>query len=148
MSSGSEGYSLAELIERLSQSMQEHEDRVIGRSVFANLTITQIHYLDAIRHFDSPPTVSELARRMDITKPTATAAMERLEHGGFIRKVPSSEDRRVWYVHLTDKGLKISDLHDQIHEGYAKHFEAALSAGELDAFVSLLGKVIYHLGLR
>jgi DNA-binding MarR family transcriptional regulator len=140
-------YSLAELIERLSQSMQDHEEGVIRTSEFANLTLTQIHYLDAIRHFDTPPTVSQVAECMDIAKPTATNAIDRLENDGYVRKVPSADDRRVWHVHLTTKGLRISDLHDQIHQGYAENFEKSLNKEELDVFVVLLNKVIKHIGL-
>lgn len=140
-------YSLAELIERLSQSMQDHEVRVTKESEFANLTVTQIHYLDAIRHFEAPPTISQLAEHLNVTKPTATNAMDRLELGGYIRKVPSSEDRRVWHVYLTTKGLRISDLHDQIHQGYAENFKDSLNKEELDQLVLLLNKVIKHLGL-
>jgi DNA-binding MarR family transcriptional regulator len=140
-------YSLAELIERLSQSMQDHEDSVTKKSEFANLSVTQIHYLDAIRHFDEPPMISHLAKYLKVAKPTVTNAIERLEQEGYVRKVPSSEDRRMWYVHLTTKGLRISDLHDQIHLGYAKNFEKALNSDELDRLVALLNKVIQPLGL-
>jgi DNA-binding MarR family transcriptional regulator len=140
-------YSLAELIERLSQSMQDHEEGVIRTSEFANLTLTQIHYLDAIRHFETPPTVSQVAECLDIAKPTATNAIDRLENDGYVHKVPSAEDRRVWYVHLTTKGLKISDLHDQIHQGYAENFEKSLNKEELDILVVLLNKVIKHIGI-
>jgi len=140
-------YTLAEIIERLSKSMQDHEDSITKESVFANLSVTQIHYLDAIRHLDTPPTISELAELMKVTKPTATNALERLEHSGYLRKVPSSEDHRVWHVHLTTKGLKISELHDKIHQGYAHLIENALDKNELAQIVPLLDKVIVHLGL-
>jgi DNA-binding MarR family transcriptional regulator len=140
-------YSLAELIERLSLSMHEHEVLVTRQSEFSNLTVTQIHYLDAIRHFDTPPAISQLAEYFKVTKPTATIAIDRLEKQGYIRKVVSTEDRRVWYIYLTSKGLKISDLHDQIHKGYAANFEASLNREELKQFVGLLSKVIDHIGL-
>lgn len=140
-------YTLAELIERLSKSMQDHEDKITQESSFSNLSVTQIHYLDAIRHFQNPPAVSDLAQYMEVTKPTATNALDKLEKLGYIRKIPSSEDRRIWYVHLTDKGIKISDLHDKIHQGYAKNFEAVLNEEELKQIVVLLNKVIEHLGI-
>jgi DNA-binding MarR family transcriptional regulator len=140
-------YTLAEIIERLSKSMQDHEDAVTRESVFSNLSVTQIHYLDAIRHLDAPPTISELAQYLRVSKPTVTTALDRLEHDGYIRKVPSAEDRRVWYVHLTTKGLKISDLHDEIHQGYSRNFETALDDKELAKLVALLNKVMTHLEL-
>lgn len=139
-------YTLAEIIERLSKSMQDHETSVIKQSEFADLSITQIHYLDAIRHLDTP-NVSELAQYQNITKPTATIALEKLEQDGYITKVSSAKDRRVSHVHLTPKGLRISDLHDKIHQGYAEYFEKYLDNGEFDQLVVLLNKVISHLGL-
>ena len=139
-------YTLAEIIERLSQSMQDHEASVIGKSEFADLSVTQIHYLDAISHLETP-TMSALAMVLGVTKPTATVALERLEKHGFIVKVASPEDRRVSYIQLTAKGLKIADLHDRIHQGYAKHFELALPKQELIRLTELLNKVIMHLGL-
>jgi DNA-binding MarR family transcriptional regulator len=140
-------YSLAEIIERLSKSMQDHENTVTRESDFADLSVTQIHYLDAIRHLEEPPAISELARRLNVSKPTVTTALDRLEQEGYIRKVPSADDRRVWYVHLTTKGLKISDLHDEIHKGYARNFEVALDEKDLETLVNLLNKVMLHLEL-
>jgi len=139
-------YSLAEIIERLSKSMHDHEVSVTARSVFANLSVTQIHYLDAIRHLEIPA-ISKLAEHLKITKPTATVALERLGREGYIKKVLSLSDRRVSHVHLTAKGLKISDLHDKIHEGYARNFEKALNKKDINQLVVLLNKVISHLGL-
>jgi DNA-binding MarR family transcriptional regulator len=140
-------YTLAEIIERLSQSMQEHEDRVTRDSVFANLTLTQIHYLDIIRHFATPPAISELAEHLNVSKPTVTNALERLEHEGYLKKVPSSEDHRVWHVHLTTMGLKISDLHDEIHQGYSEYFKKALNEAETNKLIILLNKVLADMGL-
>jgi DNA-binding MarR family transcriptional regulator len=139
-------YTLAEIIERLSESMQDHENSVTRKSEFANLSVTQIHYLDSIRHLGNPA-IGELAKHLKVTKPTATVAIEKLEQSGYVTKVPSVEDRRVSYVHLTSKGLRISDLHDEIHLGYARNFEEALDKNELKLLVSLLNKVILHLGI-
>jgi len=139
-------YTLAEIIERLSKSMQGHEAFVTGQSEFANLSVTQIHYLNAIRHREIM-TNSELAEYMRVAKPTVTVALEKLERNGYIQKVASSEDRRVSHLYLTTKGLKISDLHDEIHKGYAQHFAEVLDKVEYDQLVGHLNKVILHLGL-
>lgn len=139
-------YTLAEIIERLSLSMHVHETSVTARSEFAKLSVTQIHYLDAIRHLNTP-TISELAKYQKVAKPTATIALEKLERDGYITKVASATDRRVTHVHLTQKGLRISDLHDKVHSGYAENFEKSLNAHELKALVLLLNKVVVDLGL-
>ena len=139
-------YNLAEIIERLSKSMHDHELEVTALSEFSNLSVTQIHYLDTIRHLNKP-TISELAKHQHVTKPTATFALDRLEQSGYIKKVPSKEDGRVSNIHLTEKGLRISDLHDEIHQGYAEYFKEALNGKELKLLVGLMNKVVGYLEL-
>jgi DNA-binding MarR family transcriptional regulator len=139
-------YTLAEIIERLSKSMQDHEAMVTGQSEFANLSVTQIHYLDAIRHLEQP-TIGALADYQKVAKPTVTVALDNLERMGYITKISSADDRRVSHVHLTKKGLRISDLHDEIHRSYAAHFQKALGKRDCAQLVALLNIVITSLGL-
>ncbi|MDD5673709.1 MAG: MarR family transcriptional regulator, partial [Chitinivibrionales bacterium] len=126
--------------------MHDHEVGVTARSVFADLSVTQIHYLDAIRHLEKP-TISELAKHQKVSRPTVTIALEKLARQGYLTKVSSLKDHRVSNVHLTKKGLKISELHDKIHQGYARYFENALGKAELGELVALLNKVIASMGL-
>ena len=139
-------YTLAEIIERLSKSMHDHEVSVTARSVFAKLSVTQIHYLDAIRHLETP-TIGDLAKYQKVSRPTVTIALEKLERDGYLTKIESSTDHRVTYIHLTKKGLKISDLHDEIHEGYAENIKKSLAKKELDQLVVLLNTAISKLEL-
>lgn len=52
-------------------------------------------------------TVSGLAKAMSVHQSTASNLMEKLEVGGFILRTRSSEDRRVVYLSLTDKGKDV-----------------------------------------
>ena len=45
--------------------------------------------------------MSDVAARLEVSRPTATVALEKLEQKGYVTKVPSSIDRRVSHVHLT-----------------------------------------------
>jgi len=139
-------YTLTELIEKLSFSMQQHETAVTARSEFGALTLTQIHYLDAVRHLETP-SLTELAEYFGITKPTATVAIERLESMGFVKKISSSDDRRIIHLHLTKSGRRISDLHDEIHQGYAKYFEETLNRQELKTLIGMLNRVVKNIGM-
>ncbi len=139
-------HTLAELIEKLSFSMQLHEAAVTAQSEFGALTLVQIHYLDAVRHLETP-SLSELAEYFSVTNPTATVAIERLEALGFVKKIPSLVDRRIINIHLTESGRRISDLHDEIHQGYARHFEETLGRQELKTLIGMLNKVVKHIGM-
>lgn len=49
-------------------------------------------------------TVSGLAKAMSIHQSTASNLMEKLESSGYILRVRSTDDRRVVYLTITDKG--------------------------------------------
>ncbi len=137
-------YTLEEIIEKLSQSMEMHETRVTARSEFSALSPSQIHYLDTILHLGSP-TLSDLARALRLSKPSITVIIDKLHAAGYVEKVRSDADRRTSHVHLTKKGRRIAKLHDDIHRGYARYFRRALSGRELEELLSLLGKVVAEL---
>jgi len=48
--------------------------------------------------------MSELSRQLTITTGGASRMVERLERDGLVRRVPSTDDRRVVYTELTDTG--------------------------------------------
>ena len=132
---------LQKLIEMLSQSMEQNEQKVIQQSEFASLSTSQIHYLDTISHLERP-TISQLAKNLGVSKPSVTLTVDALQEMGYVRKVKSDQDLRVQHIHLTKKGKKIVTLHDAIHMGYAKYFEDALTKKELTMFVGMLNKVV------
>ncbi len=134
-------YTLQKLIEMLSQSMEQNEQKVIQQSEFASLSMSKIHYLDTISHLERP-TISQLAKKLGVSKPSVTLTVDALQDLEYVKKVKSDQDLRVHHIHLTEKGKKIVTLHDAIHMGYAKYFENALTKKELAIFVSLLNKAV------
>lgn len=133
-------FTLAEIIEQFSHDIEQHEQRIIKQSVFAGLSATQIHYLDAVCHLENP-TLSELAEKRKVSKPTATIAVEKLAQLGLVKKIRSDSDRRVSHLHLTKNGKKISDLHDAIHTGFAEKIQKKLTKSETASLITLLNKV-------
>jgi len=49
-------------------------------------------------------TVTELARRLQLTQSTVTELVRRAEDAGLLRREPSSEDARVSWLRLTEEG--------------------------------------------
>jgi DNA-binding MarR family transcriptional regulator len=54
-------------------------------------------------------TQRELSRRAVMREPTTVTALNSLEKGGLVRRVPSKEDRRKVHVFLTPKGRKLKN---------------------------------------
>ena len=132
---------IEEIIEKLSQSMERYETEAFSNSPLSNLTPTQVHYLDAIFHLKDPK-VSELASYLNVSKPTVTFALNKMEKQGFVIKTQSDEDRRFFSIHLTSKGKELAKLHDEIHKNFADFFKQVLDEKELKALETLLGKVL------
>jgi DNA-binding MarR family transcriptional regulator len=49
-------------------------------------------------------TVTELAKRLQLSQSTVTELVRRAEDAGFIRREPSADDHRVSWLHLTSEG--------------------------------------------
>ena len=76
---------IEEIIEKLSQSMERYETETLNNSLLSNLTPTQVHYLDAIFHLIDP-NISELASYLNVSKPTVTFAINKMEKQGYVKK--------------------------------------------------------------
>jgi DNA-binding MarR family transcriptional regulator len=135
---------IEEIIEKLSQSMERYETETFENSPLSNLTPTQVHYLDAIFHLEDPK-VSELASYLNVSKPTVTFALNKMEKQGFVTKTQSDDDRRFFSIHLTSKGKELAKLHDEIHKSYSDFFKQVLDEEELKTLESLLSKVLEEL---
>lgn len=135
---------IEEIIEKLSQSMERYETETFKNSPLSNLTPTQVHYLDAIFHLEDP-NVSELASHLNVSKPTVTFALKKMENQGFVTKTQSDDDRRFFCIHLTSKGKELAILHDEIHKSYSEFFKQVLDEEELKTLEALLSKVLKEL---
>lgn len=65
-------------------------------------SMIQTRLLGVLR--DREPTMNELARLLSLDKSSATGLVDRAERRGLVERRPSSSDRRVVLVRLTDEG--------------------------------------------
>jgi DNA-binding MarR family transcriptional regulator len=132
---------LSLLIEKLINTINIEESEYIRNCELHKLSSTQIHYLDLINHEENP-SLSLLAKKLKVTKPSVTNLIDKLEKAGYVRKVQSEEDRRVQFLRLTEKGRKISDLHEKFHDVFAEKLVADLDEKEKKHLISVLKKVL------
>lgn len=86
-------------------------------------------------------TPSECAERAKVSRATITGLLDGLERDDYIRRQPSSTDRRMLTIHLTEKGhqLLLNMLPD--HFCRTTKLMANLSYAEKLMLIELLGKV-------
>ena len=136
---------IVKAINSLSDSMREcmrkyKEETPDGKELF-NLTITQLHYIHAIREMVNP-TITDLAEKFGVQKSTVTVALNKLLQREYIEKVSSETDLRVVHVNLSIKGKKLIQIEDMGYYHFANQIMRTLDEGERETFTYLLGKVI------
>jgi DNA-binding MarR family transcriptional regulator len=87
---------------------------------------------------DGPSTPTEIARRLQLTTPSVTELIDRLERADLVRRAPHATDRRKVLVDLTDAGKEVvGDAHEEFGTVVDKS-AAAMSPGEQAAMISFL----------
>ena len=79
-----------------------------------NLSMTEVHILDAIEKSDSNM-MSAIAKRLMVTQGTLTVSTGKLVKKGYIVRVKDEKDKRVVRLSLTDKAQDVLKIHDKFH---------------------------------
>ena len=132
---------LLEFVATLDSSLKRLQEEIGSRIGFTNLTINQFHYIDTIYELGTP-TLTELAEKMQITKASVTAGINKLVTLGFATKEQSEMDKRTYHIHLTGQGLDLIQAKFQTLREYGKFIERALSAEEAEQLQKILGKLV------
>jgi DNA-binding MarR family transcriptional regulator len=72
--------------------------------------------------------LTQISQGLMLENPTVTGLIDRLEKSGYVKRSDHPNDRRVYLVHLTEKGNKVAKkalpivkrLNEQIKKGYSK----------------------------
>jgi DNA-binding MarR family transcriptional regulator len=135
------------LSESMRECMRKYKEETPDSKELFNLTITQLHYLHAIREIGNP-TITELAETFGVQKSTVTVAINKLLQRQFIEKNSSESDLRVVHVSLSVKGKRFIQIEDMGYYRFASHIMEALDEKEGETFVGLLSKITNHTTTR
>ena len=98
------------------------------------------------RHSAEPVTPGDLGRHFNLSHPTVTGILQRLEAKGFLRYVEDSGDRRKKRICVTEKAL---DVHQQVLQRF-QETEALITQGmtqrEIQDLLALLDRIINNVG--
>jgi DNA-binding MarR family transcriptional regulator len=86
-------------------------------------------------------TMKELADRINRTKPTVTVLIEKLVEYGFVERGKSCTDSRVTYIKLTNKGIELKPIFDDISKKINAVLYGGFTGEEPEIFEMLLYKV-------
>ena len=89
--------------------------------------------------------ISRIAQAMEITLPTVTVAVKRLEKKGYVVKNKDENDGRVTRVALTARGRKMDAAHRYFHENMVRSITREMSEAEVEELVRILSKLNRYL---
>jgi len=86
--------------------------------------------------------MTELARRLVLSKSGLTAVVDRLEERGWVRRIPDPQDRRATRIMLTEDGESAFHRAAEIHiAGIERHFASHLSEEEAGVIAEALERI-------
>ncbi|MDX8360127.1 MarR family transcriptional regulator [Cytobacillus sp. IB215316] len=109
----------------------ERHPRTFGGEI--NLTPSEIHAIDAIG-IEGEILMSELARRLDVTKGAVTQVISRLESKKLVFRSPHYKDSRAVLISLTERGKVAFQAHEELHEQFYARIREELDPNEVAIF--------------
>jgi len=132
---------LIEFINTFDLSLKKTQLEAGGDSSFSKLTIHQLQYINAIDELGNP-TITQLANKLNITKASVTAGVNKLIDLGYAAKKQSQDDRRVFRVSLTEAGSQLTKAKYQALKEYGDFIASALSKDESRQLEAILTKLV------
>ena len=137
-------HNIPSLINHLNEGLVEFFDRFSSweSSIIeaGPLKIADAHAIEILGHYGRM-NMKELAGRLGLTTGTTTITVDRLESGGYARRVRAEHDRRSYIIELTPAGAAAYEEHHRHHLGLATEINSILGDEETGQFVTILRKI-------
>lgn len=105
---------LNELLVRTFNDILTVEEYEIRKGPFKNLSISEIHTIDAIGMYRAR-TMSQVATELSITVGALTASINNLVKKGYVSRERDEADRRIVNIRLTREGKIAFRIHEKFH---------------------------------
>ena len=128
-----------EKIERFASKIWRTQ---VNEDPICQLSFNEYDYLKVIQASLEPIRLTDLAIEMQVTKPSATTMVQRLERKGLVERKASLEDARSKLVILTQKAEVGLEEESKIYQVMAQILESHLSEQESHQLNRLLNKAL------
>lgn len=129
-----------DLLVSVYDDIEKIESKSLSSGAFKDLSITEIHTLEAIG-LSGERSMSEIATSLDITTGTLTTAIDKLIKKGYVVRNRSDVDRRIVYIALTKKGKLAYKVHEGFHYKMVMSVMTDLNEEEVQALIKGLDKL-------
>ncbi len=118
------------------------EEQTLKKANGISLSISEMHLIEAVgKGAEVGRSISEIAEDLNITRPSATVAVNKLEKKGYLEKLSSKEDGRVVRVHLTREGQVVDRYHRYYHHNMVKEISSEFTEEEKVYLLKAINKL-------
>lgn len=114
------------------------EERVLSTGDFSDLSVREMHVLEAVAAAGEQNSMSAIAGGLGITVGSLTVAVSTLVRKGYVQRSPAPYDRRIVQVVLTEKGRRADAHHHAFHEDMINRVLADFTAEDMQTLRTLL----------
>lgn len=107
------------------------------------LGLSDFTILEALLH-KGPLTINQIGQKVLLTSGSMTAAVNRLERKGLVKRIQDASDGRCFYVRLTKRGRKVINDAFYMHQQNLEKIAEVLTREERTELVRLLRKLGFH----
>ena len=131
-----------EMLTEAYRSIIKVEELMLLQLSGGKLTLSEMHVLESIGKSASKSlTITEIAQDLDITPPSVTTMIQRLERKGYISKDRSSVDARRVHVVLMEEGRQAEIAHRYFRRKIIRELTEEFDEAEKAAILSGLEKM-------
>lgn len=114
------------------------EEDDLAKGPYKNLSVSEMHVLEAVDNAAEGVTMRELAARLRVTASTLTVAVKTLEQKGYLLRARAEGDRRKVTVTLTDAARRALERHAAFHEQLIDRVSRRLTPVQMDQLADTL----------
>ena len=110
------------------------------------LTAAQGHIMGFLAHRKEPPCPRDIEEEFQLSHPTVSGLLSRLEKKDFIQLRPDEHDRRCKRIHMLPKGKECMENMHQVIQNNEKRLVEGFTAEEQALFAEFLNRAIANMG--
>lgn len=129
-----------EILVSLFNSVLKMEECAIKESSRHNLSITEVHTLEAIGA-GKAKTMTQVAASLKINVSTLTVAITKLVNKGYVNRFRVPEDRRIVKIELTQEGIEAILEHEAFHDKMVRDALSDLSDSQQSLLLQSLDNI-------
>lgn len=132
---------IEKVLSKCSLVISEEKEKLIQKEELNNIPYGYFRIMYWITLLEEP-TVTSLAKVMNMTKPTITVHIQKMQKAGLVYKEKSNEDKRVSYIRLSETGKRVEEAEKNAFDRLSNIVEEKLSKSDWNTFKRLLEELI------